>query len=129
MHDLITFAQALSDETRFRIVRLVADQALCVCELADILQMPQSSVSSHIQVIRKAELLASERCEKWVYYKLDGKYRSLVATLGKFFSVESHATLKSDALRARLRLAKRAQSCCPGPKTLGVRNLARAEKQ
>jgi ArsR family transcriptional regulator len=120
MNHLVSFAHALSDATRLRIVRLVTDEALCVCELADILQMPQSSVSSHIQVMRKAGLLASERCEKWVYYKLEGKFRSLMATLGKFFSVDtpSESILKSDAVRARLRLAKREESCCPGPKTL-----------
>ena len=54
MTNPVAFFRALSDETRWRIVRLVMDRALCVCELADILGMPQSSVSSHVQVIRKA---------------------------------------------------------------------------
>ena len=120
MDALVDFSHALSDETRLRILHLVTDEALCVCELADILRMPQSSVSSHIQVIRKAGMLASERCEKWVYYRLEKRYRSLLATLGKFFAVSANdnATLKADAARARVRLARRIQSCCPGPKVL-----------
>ncbi|RYD17419.1 MAG: ArsR family transcriptional regulator, partial [Verrucomicrobiaceae bacterium] len=61
MTDIVTFSRALADPTRWRIVRLVMDDALCVCELADILEMPQSSVSSHVQVIRKAGLLESEK--------------------------------------------------------------------
>jgi ArsR family transcriptional regulator len=98
----------------------VNDEALCVCELADILRMPQSSVSSHVQVLRNAGLLASERCEKWIYYRLERRYRSLFATLGKFFalSADDDSTLKPDAMRARIRLAQREQSCWPGPTVL-----------
>ena len=43
MNDPVLFAQALADETRWRILRLVFAEALCVCELADILQLPQST--------------------------------------------------------------------------------------
>jgi ArsR family transcriptional regulator len=67
MTNIVSFSRALGDATRWRIVRLVLDEALCVCELADILEMPQSSVSSHVQVIRRAGLLVSEKCEKWTY--------------------------------------------------------------
>lgn len=48
MSSVVTFSRALADATRWRIVRLVMADALCVCELADILKMPQSSVSSHV---------------------------------------------------------------------------------
>ena len=124
MQPLVTFAQALADPTRIRILHLVSAEALCVCELTDILDMPQSSVSSHLQIIRKAGLLASERCEKWIYYRLEARYRSLLATLGKFFALAptTDATLKADAAAARRRLAEREQSCCPGPKLLRTRS-------
>ncbi len=115
--NIVTFSRALADPTRWRIVRLVLDDALCVCELADILEMPQSSVSSHVQVIRKAGLLESEKCEKWTYFRIEPKYRELVGTLENFFESED-AVLKSDATRALTRLAIRETSCCPGPKSL-----------
>jgi ArsR family transcriptional regulator len=131
MDALVDFSHALSDETRLRIVHLVTDETLCVCELADILRMPQSSVSSHLQVIRKAGMLDSERCEKWVYYRLGKRYRSLLATLGKFFvlSVEGDSTLKADAARARIRLGEREQSCCPRPKILDSRKPAKPRRR
>jgi len=115
--NIVTFSRALADPTRWRIVRLVLDDALCVCELADILEMPQSSVSSHVQVIRKAGLLESEKCEKWTYFRIEPKYRGLVGTLEKFFASDD-AVLETDATRARARLAIRETSCCPGPKSL-----------
>jgi len=115
--NIVTFSRALADPTRWRIVRLVLEDALCVCELADILEMPQSSVSSHVQVIRKAGLLESEKCEKWTYFRFEPKYRGLVGTLEKFFASDD-AVLETDATRARARLAIRETSCCPGPKSL-----------
>jgi ArsR family transcriptional regulator, arsenate/arsenite/antimonite-responsive transcriptional repressor len=119
--NIITFSKALADSTRWRIVRLVLDQALCVCELADILEMPQSSVSSHVQVIRKAGLLESEKCEKWTYFRIEKRYRKLITTLEKFFAETDEAVLKTDAARSAKRLIKRETSCCAGPKKLATR--------
>lgn len=121
MKNIVTFSRALADSTRWRIVRLVLDDALCVCELADILEMPQSSVSSHVQVIRKAGLLESEKCGKWTYFRISSDYRKLITTLESFFSTSEESVLMNDASRSLGRLAKRENSCCPGPKNLVTR--------
>ena len=120
MKNIVVFAHALADETRWRIIQLVLSEPLCVCELADILKLPQSSVSSHIQVIKKAGMLEHEKCEKWIYYRVEAAHRSLIQSLGKFFEVSpaSDAKLKSDAKNAAKRLAERDQSCCPLPTEL-----------
>lgn len=125
MSDLVTFSRALADTTRWRIVRLVMEDALCVCELADILEMPQSSVSSHVQVIRRAGLLESEKCEKWTYFQIRRDYRKLIQKLSKFFDTSGESILETDAKRLIERLAKRENSCCPGPRTLSVRKTVR----
>lgn len=121
MIDLVTFSRALADPTRWRIVRLVMNRALCVCELADILEMPQSSVSSHVQIIRKAGLLESEKCEKWTYFQIHRDYRKIICELGKFFSATD--SFDADSARALQRLAVRETSCCPGPKTLTLKKI------
>ncbi|MCF7675027.1 MAG: metalloregulator ArsR/SmtB family transcription factor [Akkermansiaceae bacterium] len=109
----VEFFRALADETRWRIIRLVMDRAMCVCELADILEMPQSSVSSHVQIIRKAGLLESETCGKWTYFRIDRShlplFRSVLRHLG------DPLPAPADTLRAEQRLCRRASSCCPGP--------------
>lgn len=111
-----TFFKALADPTRWRIVRLVMDQALCVCELADILDMPQSSVSSHVQIIRRAGLLESESCGKWTYFRIARRHLPLLRSCLKSLDDEPHHA--TDARRAKQRLAVRATSCCPGPTKL-----------
>ena len=80
--------------------------------------MPQSSVSSHVQVIRKAGLLESEKCGKWTYFRIHRDYRKLVTTLDTFFAHSDDVVLTADASRAVARLAEREDSCCPRPKHL-----------
>lgn len=107
------YFRALGDATRWRMLRLLVEHALCVCELADILGMPHSSTSSHLQIIRKAGLLESERCGKWSYYRIHPKQLPLMRRLLKEFPEEPEH--RQDALRREQRLANRANTCCPGP--------------
>ncbi len=120
MDKLIAFNQALADPTRWRISQLIIDQAFCACELADIFQMPQSSVSSHLQVMKKAGLLDQERCEKWIYYKIIPEYKKIILELANSFEANSISSplLKADAKRALQRLQQSELACCPRPKNL-----------
>lgn len=62
----------LADQTRLRIVRLMAAnrEQLCVCELVDCLEEPQYHISRHLRDLRGCGLLTAERDGKWVYYGL-----------------------------------------------------------
>ena len=113
MTNPVAFFRALADETRWRIVRLVMDHALCVCELADILGMPQSSVSSHVQVIRRAGLLEEETCGKWTYFRIGRRHLPLMRAVLK--GLPDDEAFAGDAGRAEVRLSRRETSCCPGP--------------
>ena len=62
--------KALSDETRLRIMKLLEEREICVCELMQVLEMPQSTVSRHMNVLRRAGLVRGRRNGKWVHYRL-----------------------------------------------------------
>lgn len=127
MTDIVMFSKALGDETRWRIVRLVTEDALCVCELADILGMPQSSVSSHVQIIRKAGLLESEKREKWTYFRIESRHAKLIATLERFFgNGQQTSPWPEDRDKMNRRLEERAGSCCPGPLRLKSRSARKS---
>lgn len=95
-------------------------EPLCVCELADVLEMPQSSVSSHVQIIRKAGLLESEKAEKWTYFRVRSTYLKLLRSMIELFPDGEMKSLE-DEERLEKRLALRRDSCCPGPKHLKSR--------
>ncbi len=124
MSDPIAFAGALADRTRWRIIHLVFDRALCVCELADVLKLPQSTLSSHLRVIQRAELLDCERREKWLYYRVKPDFQPLLCTLFRHFETTSETVpaLARDARKAESRVTQREASCCPAPKILATRN-------
>lgn len=68
---LATFAEVmrtLGDETRLRILRLLRDQTLCVCDLATAVGASQPLVSHHLKALKAAGLVACRREGQWVYY-------------------------------------------------------------
>lgn len=62
--------KALSDETRLRILALLASAELCVCDLLVILELPQSTVSRHLAYLRNSGLVKDRREGVWMYYRL-----------------------------------------------------------
>jgi ArsR family transcriptional regulator len=70
MNNYTEVFKALSDETRLRIMRLLAitNRQVCVCEFVDALELPQYQVSKHLNVLKNADLVDGERRGTWVYY-------------------------------------------------------------
>lgn len=62
--------QALADEKRIRILRLLAAGERCVCELTDALEAGQSLLSFHLKTLKEAGLVSDRREGRWVYYSL-----------------------------------------------------------
>jgi len=63
--------KALGDETRTKILYLLAQQPLCVCDLATILEMTLPAVSHHLRLLKAMRLVKYVRDGKMVYYSLD----------------------------------------------------------
>jgi ArsR family transcriptional regulator, arsenate/arsenite/antimonite-responsive transcriptional repressor len=64
---------ALSDETRLRIVELLADGERCVCDLQVALGAAQSRLSFHLKKLKEAGLVHDRREGRWSYYSLDAE--------------------------------------------------------
>jgi ArsR family transcriptional regulator len=62
--------KVLAEPLRWRIVRLLAAEELCVCHLVDELAVPQPLVSHHLRALRDAGLVESEKWRYWTYYRL-----------------------------------------------------------
>jgi ArsR family transcriptional regulator len=70
MKQTARFFKALADETRLRILALLVQGELCVCDLMAALDLPQSTVSRHLATLRNAGLVDDRRQGIWMYYRL-----------------------------------------------------------
>ncbi len=71
MHDgLETFFKALADRTRLRLIQMLGDEELCVCDCVEVLKTNQPKVSRHLAYLRRAGLVSARREGKWTYYRL-----------------------------------------------------------
>ena len=71
MNELVTIFKALSDETRLRILRLLAEGELCVCDITAALDMVQPKVSFHLGALKEAGLIKDRKQGKWTHYRLN----------------------------------------------------------
>ncbi len=70
MKKTIHIFKALSEEIRLRIVILLLDGELCVCDLMEVLTLPQSTISRHLAYLKNAGWVDGERRGVWMYYQL-----------------------------------------------------------
>lgn len=86
MQNAITIFKLLSDETRLRIIMLIANDSLCVCQINGILEVSQPKVSKGLAKLRDMDLVEDERIDKFVYYKL--KDHPLLTTIIEALKVD-----------------------------------------
>jgi ArsR family transcriptional regulator len=63
--------KALSDETRIRILSLLKDGDLCVCEMEVLLGINQSNASRHLNKLASSKILDYYKMAQYVYYKIN----------------------------------------------------------
>lgn len=71
-----TLFKALGEATRLKIVKLVADQELCVCELVAILNMSQPRVSQHLKVLKNAGIVNERKDRQRSFFSLNGDFKN-----------------------------------------------------
>lgn len=62
--------KSLSDEIRVRIVNLLFHSDLYVCEIVDVLKLPQSTVSRHLTILKNANIVKDTKEGLWIKYTL-----------------------------------------------------------
>lgn len=70
MKKLVNILKALSDETRLRILNLLYEKELCVCDIMETLQISQTKASRHLSYLKNAGLVDDRKHAQWVYYSL-----------------------------------------------------------
>ncbi|MFP4687553.1 MAG: ArsR/SmtB family transcription factor [bacterium] len=68
---LVEIIKALAHENRLRILNLLKDSSLCVCELENLLGISQSNASRHLKKLKNCGLISGRKQEQWVHYDLN----------------------------------------------------------
>jgi len=70
MDELVEIHKALANRNRLRIVALLMDRPMCVCEVRHVLNLAQPTVTRHLQDLQRAGLVRSEKNASWMDYRL-----------------------------------------------------------
>lgn len=80
LYDLAELFKIFGDSTRIRILFVLLESEMCVCDLAETLQMTASAISHQLRVLKAADLVRYRRDGKTVYYSLaDDHVRSILS--------------------------------------------------
>lgn len=93
--------RALANSKRLEIVHLLRDQELSVSQMINMLGLPQSNLSQHLQVLRDNNIVTTRRNGKHIYYKLLHKKYIQASDLFREILVEQH---KGEGIAEELRL-------------------------
>lgn len=80
LYDLAELFKVFGDSTRIRILFVLFEAEVCVCDLAEVLNMTQSAISHQLKILRQNKLVKSRREGKSIFYSLaDEHVRTIIA--------------------------------------------------
>ena len=79
LYDLAELFKMFGDTTRIRILYVLFEAEMCVCDIAEVLKMTQSAISHQLRLLKQAKLVKNRREGKTVYYSLaDEHVRTII---------------------------------------------------
>ena len=122
--ELVETAKGLAHPTRLRILAMLAEGELCVCQMTAVLELAPSTVSQHLSVLSRGGLVADRKESKRVFYRLreDGPAAALLPPLLDLFA-RGAVACADRAVVTRLRAIPIATICAAelGLAAIGVR--------
>lgn len=70
LYDLADFFKVFADTTRIKILYVLLKQEMCVCDIAQSLEMTQSAISHQLRILKQMDLVKNRRDGKTIYYSL-----------------------------------------------------------
>ena len=83
LYDLAELFKVFGDSTRIRILYVLFEAEVCVCDLAEALNMTQSAVSHQLKILKQARLVKARREGKQVFYSLSDDHVRTIIAMGR----------------------------------------------
>lgn len=71
---MVEIFKALSEESRLRILSLLLEGEMCVCEIETCLNLTQSNASRHLTLLKNCGVLDNYKKAQWTYYKINDNF-------------------------------------------------------
>lgn len=111
MKNLLDALKALSDETRLRIINLLFEKELCVCDIIETLKISQAKASRHLIYLKNAGLVSDRKHAQWVYYSLIHDSESKFIESLVFENLRNLEQYKSDLVSLKEWLERKNITC------------------
>lgn len=110
--DLSDVFKSLGDSNRLRILSLIATKELCVCMIAEVLDVSQPSVSKHLNRLRYSNIIKCRKISQWCFYSLNETFQSHFAELLDFLYKEWKVSEQYQKDIDKLDYLMKTYSCC-----------------
>ena len=80
--------KALSEESRLRILMLIMEREMCVCEIETYLHMTQSNASRHLTVLKQCGILENDKKAQWAYYRISENFKEEHKGLWEYLQIK-----------------------------------------
>ncbi len=70
LRSTLQITKALADAQRLRILMLLQEGELCVCQVMEVFGLAMSTISKHLSILAAADLVVSRKEGRWAYYRL-----------------------------------------------------------
>ena len=85
LEDNAAVLKSLADPTRLKIIYLLKNGELCVCEILEAMDRSQSTISHHLNMMKKENILLTRKEGKWIYYRLADE--NIIEILENLFNI------------------------------------------
>lgn len=82
LYDLAELFKVFGDTTRIKILCVLSESEMCVCDIADLLNMTQSAISHQLRALKSARLVKNRKEGKVVFYSLDDNHVNDIFHIG-----------------------------------------------
>ncbi|MFC1524473.1 ArsR/SmtB family transcription factor [Thermodesulfobacteriota bacterium] len=112
MRNFIRVMKALSDPSRAKIIKMLEQKELCVCEITAVLGLAQSTVSKHLKILEEADLVTYRKKGSWINYRIaadtDSDYsRTMLGNLEEWLNDDTDV----QTMLARVKEVDRVRIC------------------
>jgi len=122
MHNVVLFGQCLGDPLTIRVLALLRQGELCICEVQHVLGEDRSVVDLRLKKLRESGIVRTRRRGQWLAYRIHTHYVDLVETVFEAFdeTISWDQDVTRDTKLLGIELKKRVNDWCASPRGRAV---------